>query len=208
MVSKFSGTLLNMVSDFANINRSPDTNAKSNRKPQNPAINAMKKIERRHSLNLAVGVSDETPPFTPLVEAKFSGGSTQSKIERARAKGRRQSAPAISDSAHEDFHEKLRELKETSSLKEAISEESEKDEMIRTPKQSALPDYPSSNKEESKEQAEQSDVSEQRPESTLKLEEISPVQQAKIVYRREQRASVVFIDDDVTRPLCGVNAKS
>lgn len=48
---------MNMIGDFTNLNRTPDFKAKSDETSKNPALASVRTNERRHSLNLAVGVS-------------------------------------------------------------------------------------------------------------------------------------------------------
>ncbi|CAG9540789.1 unnamed protein product [Cercopithifilaria johnstoni] len=58
MAFKIDDELINIIGDFANMNRWPDFKIKQK--------TVLKKTptERQHSLNLAVGVSDERPPFS------------------------------------------------------------------------------------------------------------------------------------------------
>ncbi|VDK47798.1 unnamed protein product [Gongylonema pulchrum] len=57
MSAKFGGALMNMIGDFANMSRIPDFNTKSDERLRNSAHATARAVDRRHSLNLAVGVS-------------------------------------------------------------------------------------------------------------------------------------------------------
>uniref|UniRef100_A0A8R1TWR6 Uncharacterized protein n=1 Tax=Onchocerca volvulus TaxID=6282 RepID=A0A8R1TWR6_ONCVO len=61
MAFKLGDELMHMIGDFANMNRSPDFKVKTNN--ENPQKALKPRTERIHSINLAVGVSDEPPPF-------------------------------------------------------------------------------------------------------------------------------------------------
>ncbi|EJD76247.1 hypothetical protein LOAG_16775 [Loa loa] len=63
MAFKIDDELINMIGDFANMNRSPDFKVKTT---ENQQKIARTRIGRQHSLNLAVGVSDEIPPFSEV----------------------------------------------------------------------------------------------------------------------------------------------
>ncbi|MCP9262749.1 hypothetical protein DINM_005720 [Dirofilaria immitis] len=63
MSFKIGDELIHMIGDFANMNRSPDFKVKTNDNiPKIPK----QRTERIHSINLAVGVSDELPPFNDI----------------------------------------------------------------------------------------------------------------------------------------------
>uniref|UniRef100_A0AAF5PUA5 Uncharacterized protein n=2 Tax=Wuchereria bancrofti TaxID=6293 RepID=A0AAF5PUA5_WUCBA len=63
MAFKIDDELINMIGDFANLNRSPEFKVKTNENPQKAA---KAPINRQYSLNLAVGVSEETPLFNEV----------------------------------------------------------------------------------------------------------------------------------------------
>ncbi|VIO97841.1 Uncharacterized protein BM_BM9274 [Brugia malayi] len=63
MAFKIDDELINMIGDFANLNRSPEFKVKTN---ENPPKVAKAPINRQYSLNLAVGVSEEIPPLNEV----------------------------------------------------------------------------------------------------------------------------------------------
>uniref|UniRef100_A0A915PXG1 Uncharacterized protein n=1 Tax=Setaria digitata TaxID=48799 RepID=A0A915PXG1_9BILA len=63
MAFKIGDELITMIGEFANMNRSPDFKVKTSENSQKvPKM----RLGRQHSLNLAVGVSDEKPPFSEV----------------------------------------------------------------------------------------------------------------------------------------------
>lgn len=60
----------------------------------------------------------------------------------------------------------------------------------------------------SKKKSSQSDIVEKHSKDFLKPEGFDSIQKAKIMYCKEQRASVVFIDDDITKPMCGTGSRT
>ncbi|VDK84591.1 unnamed protein product [Litomosoides sigmodontis] len=72
MAFKIGDELINMIGDFANMNRSPDFKVKTNENQQRAAKT---RAGRHYSLNLAVGISDEIPRFS---EANTRGMRRQS----------------------------------------------------------------------------------------------------------------------------------
>ncbi|MFH4974757.1 hypothetical protein AB6A40_001466 [Gnathostoma spinigerum] len=135
---KFSGALIDMIGDFASINRSPDIKGNSERNLKRLSVSsagvaplqpsARPRFDRRHSLNLAVGVSDEIPPFNSnyrrLQHQAFSYGYHSDVDNSQKSTNRRSSSPVISASQG-TLHSKLLDIKGKKGLLSTMLEDEE-----------------------------------------------------------------------------------
>ncbi|VDM98240.1 unnamed protein product [Thelazia callipaeda] len=106
-----SNAFLNMLGDFASINRSPDFNSKSS---NDHSKSTRAQVGRQHSLSLAVGVADEPGLFTvdkELSTRRQTMASVNCDAKKSRI-DRRLSAPPSLKAGLKRLHMKLENLHE------------------------------------------------------------------------------------------------
>uniref|UniRef100_A0A0R3RRQ9 Uncharacterized protein n=1 Tax=Elaeophora elaphi TaxID=1147741 RepID=A0A0R3RRQ9_9BILA len=204
MAFKIGDELINMIGDFTNMNRSPDFKSKTSENVQKAA---RIRIGRRHSLNLAVGVADEMPPFSTGNVATIRRQSIDKILHPSSAQPVNQRA--LSDSAHmrEDI-EQIETKHGKSGKLELFKDKNDKIEESELELLLEVTDSPSStNSNASESQITRKEVSTNNGDndnisvSSKKVPSTKIMQlHTKIINNMGHRGSIVLIDDDDGKP--------